>query len=179
MKPAKRGKRTRNEAAPSLLTAKQVQEQLGIAERTFQRMVQDGLEAAVQGRGAKPALYDPIKVAVYLRQSVDDAGAGDGDAWMDGPPGSSPYLEAYRREKARAERRKNDLAEKRIVDVGELHVMMDAVFEALAVELTALQRAFPLLGNALLEALERAKGKALEALPPKPATPADHQGKLI
>jgi phage terminase Nu1 subunit (DNA packaging protein) len=179
MKPGKRGKRARHEAAPSLLTAKQLQEQLGIAERTFQRMVQNGLEAAVPGKGAKPALYEPMQVAVYLRQSVDDSGSGEGDAWMDGAPGSSPHLEAYRKEKARAEKRKNDLAEKRIVDVGEVHVMIDAIFAALATELEALQRSVPLLGNALLDALQRANAKALEVLPPKPEAPASAQGELL
>lgn len=180
MKPGKRpGKRTGKAPAPGLITAREVQEQLGIAERTFQRMVQRGLAAAVPGKGAKPALYDPISVALFMRNSIDETG-GEGDEWMDGPPGSSPHLEAYRKEKARAERRKNELAEKKIVDVGELHLMLDAIFEALAAELGALQRANPTLGNALLEALGRAQSKALEVLPPKPETAAaEPQGQLL
>lgn len=166
-------------AASPHLTAKQIQDQLGISERTFQRMAQDGLRPAVLGVGSKPALYDPITVALYMRQSIDESGASEGDGWMEGPAGSSPHLEAYRKEKARAERRKNDLAEKRIVDVGELHVMMDAIFESLGAELGALQRAHVMLGNALLEALGRAQAKALEVLPAKPEAPAEVQGQLL
>jgi hypothetical protein len=162
----------------SHLTAKQIQDQLGISERTFQRMAQDGLRPSVVGVGSKPALYDPITVALYMRQSIDESGAAEGDGWMDGPAGSSPHLEAYRKEKARAEKRKNELAEKRIVDVGELHLMMDAIFESLGAELGALQRAHAMLGNALLEALGRAKAKAIEVLPPRPAAPVA-QGELL
>lgn len=164
---------------PARLTAKQVQDQLGISERTFQRMAQDGLRPAVVGVGSKPALYDPITVAVYMRQSVDDAGSSENDGWMEGAPGSSVHLEAYRKEKAREARRKNDQAEGRIITVEDLHVMMDAIFDPLGAELGALQRAHMILGNALLDALGRAKAKALEILPQKPEAKVEPQGQLL
>lgn len=146
------------------LTAKQVQAELGISERTFQRMVQDGLAAVVPGKGAKPALYDPIKVALYLRQSVDETGGED--ELMSGPPGSSPWLEAYRKEKARAEKRRNDLAEQRIIDVADVQVMIDAIFDALSAELDVVCRLHgQKIGDDIRHAIARAQKKSAEVLP--------------
>jgi hypothetical protein len=161
----------------NLLTAVQIQEQLGISSSTFERMVRSGLQAAVPGVGSRPALYDAISVA---RCRIDRTPAEEPEEWMGGGD-NSPWLEEYRKERARGEKFKNDHIQKIIMYVSEVHVLLDSVFDGLRAEFSAEER---LLGpesvDRLRAAILRAQEKSLTLLPARPVDDvADTQKRLL
>lgn len=167
MKRGRKGGRQKRADRATLLTAVQIQQQLGISPSTFDRMVRSGLKASVAGVGSRPALYDAISVA---RCRVEKTTPEDPEGgWMAGGD-SSPWLEEYRKERARGEKFKNDHIQKIIMYVSEVHVVLDSVFDSLRAEFTAEERQLgPASVERLRAAIARAQEKSVTLLPPKVA----------
>jgi len=177
-KTPKRKKRAARPAAGNLRTAQQLLQELDISESTFRRMVKAGLEAAQPGRGSAPALFDPVVVAKFIRQAGAALEDEDEDL-MTGGSGDSVWLEKLRKEKALEAKRRNAIAEGRLVEIDEILKAVDVIFGALRAEFEALERLYgAAVGEAIRQAIVRAEATMKVKLP-KPQGPIEgSQGML-
>lgn len=178
-KQGRKQQRPRRLARAGLRTAHQIIQDLEISESTFQRLVRAGLAAVVQGHGAAPALYDPLVVAKFVRKS-DDPSEEDEDEMMSVGAGNSINLEKYRKEKAREAKRRNDLAEGRLIEMEEVHAFIDLFFGTLRTEFEAMERVHgTAVGDWARQAIARTEEAIKAKLPkPEPAVPPLTQGTL-
>lgn len=166
-KDAKRRKEAGGASRVALRTAHQLQQELEISERTFQRLVQDGLKPARPGRGSAPALYDPVIVAKFIRGATAPGDEDDEDLFSGGS--DSVWLERLRKEKAIEAKRRNEVASGRLVEIDDVLKSVDVIFTALRAEFEALERLYgAAVGDAIRQAIARAE-VTMKAKLPKPA----------
>ncbi len=155
-------KRRAAAAAPSrggLRTAKQLEKELDVSESTLARMIRDGLSPAVPSSGSAPALFDPVAVARYVRKAAAER-----------PKAEAVWTETLQKERAREAKRRNDLAEGRLIAVDDVLSMVDTVFAALRTEFEAIERAHgTAVGDWIRQALARADASVRSRIPSPPA----------
>ena len=135
---------------------------LGISRRGLTRMQEAGLPVVERGRGGRPNLYDISAVLRWQRENDRDRREmSDADPLLsEGSGGSSPNLERYRFEKARAEKRKNDVEEKRLIPVEKVRDLLASIAALFRARIDALTRAHGQeVGDTLAEAVDEMDGE--------------------
>lgn len=167
---ARKPKRRRRPVPEGLASAAELQDLYGKSERTWQRYVAQGLPVARPGKGGRPSLYSRPAVERWLQEHAaepeDDALLDDGQ--------TSEALEKWRNERYREAKRKNDVAEGRLLPIEKAREELQVIFGSLRAELEAVGRAHgPGVTDAIREAVERAERATELRFPaPLPDAPA-------
>jgi len=168
MGPKRRKKRSAR-AVGHLVPARRILEMLAISERTLQRMVGEGLPVAQAGRGGRASHYDPVAVQAWWKARQEEEDEGN----LEDPAVTSPWLEKWREERHRDAKRRNDIAEGRLLQIETARGELQVIFGRLRIELEAVGRVHgPTVADAIRDAIERAEKSAEEKFPaPKPEDP--------
>lgn len=136
-----------------LVTAPVLAKGFRVSERTIRSWIREGMpvyQTSAGGRGHS-ALYDIFDVARWREKRLEVT--GETDPLMRG--GSSPALEAYRREKVREAKRKNEQAEGRLIELAVVCAELGEFGRAFRTQIEILKRSHP-YGQAIQEIVIKA-----------------------
>jgi phage terminase Nu1 subunit (DNA packaging protein) len=185
----RRATKKKTEAPRGLLSTRALLEKLGFSERTLYKYCQQGLPIAKRGKGRALSFFRLSDVEEWIAEHVEGAVEKD---FRDSDE-TSPFLEKYREERYRREKRLNDIAEGRLLEMDQAREELQVIFGKLRARLEAVGRAHgPAVADALKDAIDGAAQDAEEKFPappsiepaaapaspePQPAAPASGEAK--
>jgi phage terminase Nu1 subunit (DNA packaging protein) len=151
---AKRPRPKKSAAVIGLVSTRGIAEHLKMSERQLHILIGRGLPVAVRGKGRASSYFRLADVERWLTEHGAQGGESD---FLD-PNQTSPWLEKYREERYRREKRQNDIAEGRLFEIKAVRNALQEIFGRLRAELEAVGRAYgPAVADQIREAIERAE----------------------